>query len=253
MFFEQSDQSGECAPRTRDFMIAGFAEHFATGDFGNTRNRVETAREYRPGTPEVVLPCWWHMAWCAHHDCAARAASCCRSLATSMCRTHRRAREYVSDVGQRIAARSTAVVPASPGGGDGARAEHRTLVARSTCLRAGHTPAHPKGRRENWTSRRAVRVEVRVRAPGAACDTRGRRTIHGDPLSTIRRPVVLPGATSFRTSRFRRAAQTPAASAEVLTAGAGSSGRCRRQGGRVSMGVQEASPSLRCFGRKSNS
>ncbi len=99
-------------------MIAGFAEHFATGDFGNTRNRVETARKYRPGTPEVVLPCRWHMAWCAHHDCAARAASCCRSLATSMCRTHRRAREYVSDVGQWIAARSTAVVPASPGGGD---------------------------------------------------------------------------------------------------------------------------------------
>ena len=202
MFIEQSDQSCDVAPRRRDFMTAGFAEAFFDGTISVTRNRVEMAREYRPGMPEVALRCPWHMASCASHERAERTASCRRSLAARMCRTHRRAREYVSDVGQWIAAGSAARAPASSGRSDAARAEHRTLVARSTRLRAGDTPAHPQSRCENWTSRRAVRVEVCVWAPCAVRDTRGRHAIHGGPLSTVRRSAVLPGAASSRSRRF---------------------------------------------------
>ena len=156
------------------------------------------AREYRPGMPEVALRCPWHMASCASHERAERTASCRRSLAARMCRTHRRAREYVSDVGQWIAAGSAARAPASSGRSDAARAEHRTLVARSTRLRAGDTPAHPqRPLREldvsTCSSRRGLCL-------GALCGTRHARpacdswrpTIDCSPVSSSARRRFLP-------------------------------------------------------------
>lgn len=165
--------------------------------FGLTQaNRVEMVRDHRPGMPEVALRFPSRMASCARHECAARTASYRRSLATGMCRTHRRAREYVSNVGQRIAARSAAHAAANQAGGDGARAEHRTLVARSTCARARRTPTHVTGGGTHRPAAGDVLVAVGIRPPHTTGDASRWPGVHAEGLPSLWRAEPGRGAAS---------------------------------------------------------
>jgi len=73
-------------------------------EFGKMALDTITRSDHRPSIPEVALRSAPLMAWWSRLDSAPRTASHRRSLAARICRTDRRAAEYVSDVRQRTAA-----------------------------------------------------------------------------------------------------------------------------------------------------
>ena len=104
------------------------------------------------------------MASCSHDDRASRTASCRRPLATRMCRTDIRTREYFSDVGQWAATGAGAHAAARSRGDSTVHATDRAAAARPAGDRAPRPPTDVAGRGSNRQTRRTLLSEVGVRS-----------------------------------------------------------------------------------------
>ena len=157
-----------------------------------------TGHEYRGSLYDTR--CEWHRV--LQHERASRSASSGGAGTTGVRRGTGCSSRDLSHMGQWATACFCTGAPKSKSGCRSACTTNRAVTAGSPCSRIEGSHPHAPSCSADGPAQSAVPLEIGVWPAGAIRDSSGRRAVHRDTLSKIRRPGSVSSTTRYRAGRL---------------------------------------------------